>query len=309
MSDAHQPVLLAEAIEGLAIKANGYYLDGTFGRGGHARAILSYLGEEGRLFAIDRDPRAVAVAQSEFAHDQRFTVIHAKLSQLAQATEDYHLNEKLDGVLLDLGVSSPQLDDPTRGFSFMQEGPLDMRMDPTQAMDAKTWLSHASAEEITEVIRDYGEERFAKRIANRIVETRKQQPLTTTTQLANLVKEAMPIHERHKHPATRTFLALRIFINQELTEVELGLKQALNMLKVGGRLVVISFHSLEDRIVKRFMRQKPEEYKVLAKLPLIKNLPVGRVKIIGKALKPSSAEIDANPRARSAILRIGEKIA
>lgn len=309
MSDTHQSVLLTEAVDALAIQANGYYLDGTFGRGGHARAILARLNDEGRLFAIDRDLTAVEVAQAEFSNDSRFVIEHAKLSQLDQIADRYNLYEKLDGILLDLGVSSPQLDDSTRGFSFMQDGPLDMRMDSTQMLDAKTWLKHASEAEIARVIKEYGEERYAYRIAKNIVETRAKQPIVSTMQLADLVKNVVPTRERHKHPATRVFLAIRIFINQELAEVEQGLKHAVRMLKKGGRLVVISFHSLEDRIVKHFMRQKPDEYKILVKLPLATNLPQESLRVIGKAIKPSIIETDANPRARSAILRIGEKVA
>lgn len=304
----HRPVMLEEVIAGLAIRPDGYYLDGTFGRGGHARAILAQLDERGRLFTVDRDPKAVAAAKAEFADDPRFVIEHAAISQLDQVAARHQLHEKLDGILFDLGVSSPQLDDASRGFSFMQEGPLDMRMDLTQSLDAKTWLAQAREEEIATVIKQYGEERFAKRIARKIVEQRVEQAIVTTKQLAELVKQAVPAWERHKHPATRTFLAIRIFINQELAEVEQGLVHALDLLKKGGRLVVISFHSLEDRIVKRFMRQKPLENEVWAKLPMMKEPLQGRMRVMSKAIKPSANEVHVNPRARSAILRIGEKI-
>lgn len=248
----HTTVLLDEAVNGLNIRPDGVYIDGTFGRGGHSRLILSHLGPEGRLLAIDRDPQAVQAAQAW--RDSRFSIIHGPFSALAEYMEQRELSGRVDGILLDLGVSSPQLDDPSRGFSFMRDGPLDMRMDTTRGLSAADWLAQASAEDIAWVLKTFGEERFAKRIAQAIVEKNRQAPMTRTHELAELIAAASPFREKHKHPATRSFQAIRIYINSELDELERALDGALGVLAPGGRLSVISFHSLEDRLVKRFIR-------------------------------------------------------
>ena len=300
----HQPVLLAEALAALALKPDGTYLDGTYGRGGHSRALLPRLGPTGRLIAIDRDPQAVAAAAS--LRDPRFSIHHARFSALAQVLDALGV-EKLDGMLFDLGVSSPQLDAPERGFSFRHDGPLDMRMDPTQGESAAQWLSHAGESEIREVIRDYGEERFAQQIAKAIVAARPVQPLRTTRQLADLVGQAVRTREARQDPATRTFQALRIFLNQELEDLSLMLPQALRRLATGGRLAVISFHSLEDRIVKQF-------YARAARPPVPRGLPLREAEmpapllgLIGKPVRASAQEVAANPRARSAVMRVAER--
>ncbi len=305
----HQPVLIDEVIEHLNIIPNGIYIDGTFGRGGHSRAILGRLGEQGMLLAIDKDPAAVEHARRCCA-DPRMHVEQGSFASLAAFADHYNLVGKVDGILLDLGVSSPQLDDPQRGFSFMQEGPLDMRMDPTQGISASEWLANVSAEELAQVLKDYGEERFAKRIAAAVVQERGHIPLTTTRQLANIVAAALPFKERHKHPATRTFQAIRIFINRELDDLKSGLTQCVELLKMGGRLLVISFHSLEDRIVKKFMQTQQRGPQLPAYIP-VKQAAVATPKLrrVGPSkIRASAAEIARNPRARSAVLRISERI-
>lgn len=303
----HQPVMLEEALAGLAIREDGVYVDCTFGRGGHSRAILDRLGPEGRLIALDKDPEAVASDQArKLVQDARFTVIHSDFSRLQEIIEAMGYGGGIDGVLLDLGVSSPQLEDPERGFAFLHDGPLDMRMNPTVGVSAADWLARAKEREIAEVIQRYGEERFARRIARAIVETRQHQPLTRTRQLAELIERSVPVRERHKHPATRAFQALRIHINQELERLEAVLAQAVEVLAPGGRLVAIAFHSLEDRIVKRFMRKQS------CGTPLPRGLPVSgipsplQLKALGKR-RPGALEVAQNPRARSAILRIAER--
>lgn len=302
----HRPVLLDEVLQGLAVKPNGIYVDATFGRGGHTQAILAQLGPEGRLIALDKDP--TAIAHAEFLKtDKRFTIVHASFSRLEEVMEEQGCIGEVDGLLLDLGVSSPQLDDPERGFSFLRDGPLDMRMDPTMGIDAATWINSAKAATIAEVLREYGEERFAKRISAAIVAAREEAPITTTAQLAKIVAEANPRWEIGKNPATRSFQAIRIFINQELNELKLVLNQALTVLKVGGRLAVISFHSLEDRVVKQFM-QKQEKGDLPADLPVRQVEIRQRLRILGRAVKPAAMELDLNPRSRSAVLRIAEKI-
>lgn len=303
----HESVLLAEALEALQIRENGVYLDGTFGRGGHAGAILDRLGPTGRLLAMDKDPEAIRYGHEQFAHDTRFSIRQGSFAEMGQWVRESGLTGQVDGILLDLGVSSPQLDDAGRGFSFMKEGPLDMRMDPKSGMSASDWLLHGSEQEISEVLRDYGEERFHKRIARAIVTQRMTQPLQTTTELASLIDRAVPHKERHKHAATRSFQAIRIFINRELEDLRTGLQQAVEILAAGGRLVVISFHSLEDRIVKRFMRDESRGQVLPARLPIMGDPEPGVLKLIGKAIRPSQTETDRNPRARSAVLRVAEK--
>ncbi|QUJ67097.1 16S rRNA (cytosine(1402)-N(4))-methyltransferase RsmH [Photobacterium sp. GJ3] len=310
---AHVSVLLHESVDGLAIKPDGIYIDGTFGRGGHSRLILSHLGEQGRLYAIDRDPQAIAEAAK--IDDPRFQIIHGPFSGIAGYMAELGLSGKIDGVLLDLGVSSPQLDDAERGFSFMRDGPLDMRMDPTSGVSAAEWLLTADADDIAWVLKEFGEERFAKRIARGIVEYRSNPenvPLERTTQLAKLIADVSPFRDKHKHPATRSFQAIRIYINSELEEIDTALHGALEVLAPGGRLSVISFHSLEDRMVKRFIRKQSKGPDVPAGLPLtedqIKALGSADLKPVGKAIKPTAAETQHNPRARSSVLRLAERL-
>jgi len=304
---SHTSVLLEEAIEGLAVKPTGLYVDGTFGRGGHSRALLARLGAEGRLLGFDKDPEAVRVGAELAAEDGRFVVIQRSFADMAEELRQRGLHGQVDGVLLDLGVSSPQLDDAERGFSFMHDGPLDMRMDPTSGQSAAQWINGAPEEDIAAVLKEYGEERYAKRIARAIVTRRAEQPFTRTADLAEVVKVANPAWEKHKHPATRAFQGIRIFINRELDDLAEGLKAALEVLAPGGRLVVISFHSLEDRLVKQFMRREAKG------APLPRDLPIRAadidvsINLIGKAIMPSAAETAVNPRARSAVLRIAEK--
>lgn len=306
----HVSVLLQESLEALAIRPDGIYLDATFGRGGHSRAILAQLNADGRLYALDRDPTAIAAAQT-LADDPRFTIIHTPFSRLDDVLDAQQLRGKIDGILFDLGVSSPQLDDAERGFSFMREGPLDMRMDTSRGETAAEFLQRASADEIAFVLREYGEERFAWRIAQAIVQQRDEVPLETTKQLADLIDKAVPFKDKHKHPATRSFQGIRIHVNGELEEIEQALSAAVSGLKPHGRLAVISFHSLEDRLVKRFMRAQSKGKPIPAGLPL-RDDQIDRgqtVRLIGKAHKPSAEEIRANPRARSSVLRVAERLA
>ncbi|MBQ4838240.1 MULTISPECIES: 16S rRNA (cytosine(1402)-N(4))-methyltransferase RsmH [Pseudoalteromonas] len=305
----HISVLMDETLDALDIKPSGIYIDGTFGRGGHSGQILKRLGESGRLQAIDQDPQAIQAAQ-KFAQDTRFSIAHNRFSNIAQVASEAGLTGKVDGILLDIGVSSPQLDDADRGFSFMKEGPLDMRMNPEAGRSAAQWLAEAELEDMVYVIKKYGEEKFARRIAHKIIETREETDITTTKQLADLIDEAVPVKDKHKHPATRTFQAIRIYINSELEEIQTALSASLEVLKPGGRLVVISFHSLEDRIVKQFIKKQSKGEAIPRGLPLTdeqinKNLTL---KAIGKAIKPSKTEINNNPRARSSVLRIAEKL-
>ncbi len=304
---AHVTVLLEEAVESLSVKPEGAYLDATFGRGGHSRAILSRLGASGRLVSLDRDPDAIAVGRQ--ITNPNFVLLHRPFSELAEGAAEAGLSG-LDGVLFDLGVSSPQLDDGGRGFSFRQDAPLDMRMDTTCGETAAEWLATAEIREITEVIRNYGEERFAFQIAKKVVAARAERPITTTGEFAALVREAVRTREPGQDPATRSFQALRIHVNQELGQLALALPQALELLKPGGRLVVISFHSLEDRIVKQFMREQASPADTVPRnLPLrADQLPQPKLRLVGKAMKPSAAEVVANPRARSAVMRVAEKI-
>ncbi len=306
----HTTVLLDEAVNGLNLRPNGIYIDGTFGRGGHSRLILSQLGTDGRLLAIDRDPQAIEAARA--IQDPRFSIIHGPFSAIEDYMAERELTGQIDGILLDLGVSSPQLDDPLRGFSFMRDGPLDMRMDTTRGMSAADWLARAGADDIAWVLKTFGEERFAKRIAQAIVEQNQQAPMTRTHELAELIVNASPFREKHKHPATRSFQAIRIYINSELEELERALDGALGVLAPGGRLSVISFHSLEDRLVKRFIRDQSRGPQVPARMPLTEAQIAeqggkARLKPVGK-MQPSEAEVALNPRARSSVLRFAEKL-
>ncbi|MHA6205217.1 16S rRNA (cytosine(1402)-N(4))-methyltransferase RsmH [Dyella soli] len=300
----HIPVMLGEAVEGLAVREGGRYLDGTFGRGGHARAVLSRLGPDGRLLLMDRDPQAIATAQAEFAGDPRVSIRHANFSGMAEWDETAG---GLDGILLDLGVSSPQLDEAARGFSFMADAPLDMRMDTTQGESAAEFLAHASEKEIADVLWIYGEERFSRKIARAIVEDRSEHPITRTGQLAGLIERVVGRREPGKHPATRSFQALRIRVNGELDALAQGLDAALSLLKVGGRLSIISFHSLEDRAVKLFIRDHSGRVQGSRRGPPVVAAPA-RLAAVGKAQFPSEAELAVNPRARSAVLRVAEKL-
>lgn len=304
----HTTVLLDEAVNGLNIREDGIYIDGTFGRGGHSRLILSQLGEKGMLITIDRDPQAIAAAAE--ITDPRFSIIHGPFSALAEYVSERDLVGKIDGILLDLGVSSPQLDDAERGFSFMRDGPLDMRMDPSRGHSAAEWLLHAEEADIAFVLKTYGEERFAKRIARAIVERNREQPMTRTRELAEVISIAMPVKDKFKHPATRSFQAIRIWINSELEEIDIALKGAVEVLAPQGRLSVISFHSLEDRLVKRFMRDQSRGPQVPPGIPMtehqLRALGGRELKLLGK-MSPGDAEVSENPRARSSVLRIAEK--
>lgn len=304
----HLPVLLNEAVAALAIKVDGIYVDGTFGRGGHARQILSQLSANGRLLGLDKDPEAIIVGQDLAQHDPRFSIEQCSFADLTTATHAREWQGNINGILLDIGVSSPQLDEAERGFSFQKDGPLDMRMNPNAGMSAAQWLATAEMEDIAHVIKTLGEERFGTRIARAVVETRDASPITTTKQLADLVDKASPFREKHKHPATRTFQAIRIYINNELGDLTAGLEQAIEVLAVGGRLAVISFHSLEDRIVKRYFREQAKGDDLPAYFPVRADELNPRVKLIGKAIKASQDELAVNPRARSAVLRIVEKL-
>ncbi len=304
-SPVHRTVLLREAVEALEIKPSGIYVDGTFGRGGHARAILERLGPDGRLLALDRDPQAVASARQ--INDQRLIVEHRPFAELGEAVRQAGF-VSVDGVLLDIGVSSPQIDEGGRGFSFRFDAALDMRMDTSQGETAASFLARADIKEITEVIRNYGEERFAFQIAKKIVAARNERPVTTTGQLAALVRETVRTREPGQDPATRTFQALRIHVNQELDQLALVLPQAVDVLNSEGRLVVISFHSLEDRIVKRFMREQASSDNLPKNLPLRSvDLPQPRLCLVGKPVRAGEAEVVENPRARSAVMRVAEK--
>ncbi|MEF3076537.1 16S rRNA (cytosine(1402)-N(4))-methyltransferase RsmH [Methylobacter sp. Wu1] len=306
----HLPVMFAEALQQLAIKQDGIYLDCTFGRGGHSQGILEQLGPSGRLLAFDRDADAV---NSEYAkamlQDKRFQLIHNCFSELENIVTSESLAGHVDGILMDLGVSSPQLDNPERGFSFLRDGPLDMRMNGNAGVSAAQWLATVDEQDLVKVLFEYGEERFARRIARAVIERRAQSPVATTGQLAALIEEAVPVREKHKHPATRTFQAIRIEINRELDELKDVLQQSARVLKPGGRLVVISFHSLEDRIVKRFIRDESGAKYDPGKLPVKEaDIDKGLFKKVGKALKAGKQETAQNPRARSAIMRVAERI-
>lgn len=297
--------MLDEALHALAPRDDGFYVDATFGRGGHSRALLARLGTRGTLLAIDRDPQAVAAAREAIGSDPRVTVAHAPFSLLDELVAG--VGRPADGILLDLGVSSPQLDDAARGFSFMRDGPLDMRMDPGSGDSVASWLAHADEREIAAVIWRYGEERHARRIARAVVAARDDAPVTTTGRLAGIIARAVPGREPGKHPATRTFQALRIHANRELEELESVLPQAVNVLAPGGRIAVISFHSLEDRIVKRFLRRESHDDPAWAGLPVVPLAARARLRLVGRAVFPTAQEKALNPRARSAVLRTAER--
>ena len=306
-SEAHIPVLKREALDALQIAADGTYMDATLGRAGHAQAIVAQLGEQGRLIALDRDPRAIELGNQVFAEDSRVQIIHGEFDRMAELLKKFSDVGQVDGILMDLGVSSPQLDQAERGFSFMRDGALDMRMDPTRGESAAEWLATVEESALVKVLFEFGEEKFSRRIANAIVVTREETKIESTLQLASIIEQSIPRKEKHKHPATRTFQAIRLYVNQELQQISQALPQAVELLNTGGRLAVISFHSLEDRIVKRFMRSLSTP-----NLPP-KNIPVGPdayltpLKLIGRAIKPSRAEVDDNPRCRSSVLRIAER--
>lgn len=305
--EQHIPVLKREALSALNIRASGVYVDATLGRGGHARAILEQLGPEGRLIGFDRDPQAVELGRAMFADDQRVRVVHSEFARMLQEIKQLADIDGVDGVLMDLGVSSPQLDQAERGFSFLRDGALDMRMDTTQGESAADWLARVEERELMMVLFDLGEERFARRIARAIVEQRAEAPIITTHQLAEIIAQATPKKDKHKHPATRSFQAIRLHVNQELGQVNEALPQAVELLNEGGRLAVISFHSLEDRIVKRFIRDLSTPSLPPKNIPVSADMYRTPLKPIGKAIKPSAEEIARNTRARSAVLRVAER--
>lgn len=304
----HITVLLNEAVAALVTDASGFYVDGTFGRGGHSALVMQQLSADGCLLGIDKDLAAIATAKTRFAGDSRFAIAHGSFAELAQLVAERGMTGKVNGVLLDLGVSSPQLDEAERGFSFMQDGPLDMRMDQTRGQSAAEWINTASEDDIIWVFREYGEERFAKRMARAILAERQKAPFTRTKHLAEVIKEANPAWEKGKHPATRAFQAIRIQVNNELTDLDSVLEQALAVLAPGGRLVVISFHSLEDRAVKRFIRRQELGDPVPKGLPLRDDQLNKRMRSLSKAIKASDAEVNANVRSRSAVMRVAEKL-
>jgi 16S rRNA (cytosine1402-N4)-methyltransferase len=304
----HQPVLLEQVIDALNIKPDGVYIDATFGRGGHSRVILEHLDDNGRLLAVDQDPQAVAYGRRIFDRDNRIEIVHGNFMQVANMALERGLDKSVDGVLMDLGVSSPQLDDAARGFSFSRSGPLDMRMNPEQGRSAMEWLASVSLNELTLVLKKYGEERSARRIAEAIIEHRKDMEITDTKQLADIIVRAVPGYEKQKHPATRSFQAIRIFINKELQALEQGLQAAVSVLAVAGRLTVISFHSLEDRIVKRFMRDISSPPRMPPGLPIVNTDLDVPFRLVSKPVVAIEEEIKRNPRARSARLRILERV-
>ncbi|HTX24699.1 MAG TPA: 16S rRNA (cytosine(1402)-N(4))-methyltransferase RsmH [Steroidobacteraceae bacterium] len=305
----HEPVLVDEALALLAVEAGGYYVDATFGRGGHTARILEALDGAGRVLALDRDPQAIEAGRARFAGEMRLTLVHAPFADLGALVPAHAHGRPCRGVLFDLGVSSPQLDDPRRGFSFRTDGPVDMRMDPTRGEPVSAWLARAGVDEIREVIATYGEERFARRVAQAIVDSRRKHPLERTSELAALVARAVPTRERSRHPATRTFQALRMHVNDELGQLERGLAGAVDVLAPGGRLVVISFHSVEDRVVKRFMKRASKIDPAFAGYPVVPLEARARLRLIGRKTRPSLAEARRNRRARSALLRAAEKLA
>jgi 16S rRNA (cytosine1402-N4)-methyltransferase len=304
----HIPVLSDQVLELLGMRPDGTYVDGTFGRGGHSRAILDRLGPQGKLLVIDRDPQAIAMAEELAQQDSRVTVVRGSFGDIEHIAVAHGVFEKIDGIVLDLGVSSPQLDDPERGFSFMRDGPLDMRMDTDAPLSAEEWLNKATEKEIARVITRYGEERSARRIARAICDERQKQKINRTRQLADLIELVLPRRGKAKHPATKTFQAIRIFINNELGELQAFLKAAVDVLSVGGRLCVISFHSLEDRMVKRFLRDASRVDPQLARLPVVPASALPTLRTLAAAVRPTSMEVERNARARSAVLRAGERI-
>ncbi|RBP49858.1 16S rRNA (cytosine(1402)-N(4))-methyltransferase RsmH [Arenicella xantha] len=307
--EQHIPVLKREALDALNIRSDGVYVDATLGRAGHARAILERLGDNGRLIGFDRDPRAIELASAIFAEEPRVQIIHSDFARMAEKLHAVAQLESVDGVFMDLGVSSPQLDQAERGFSFMRDGALDMRMDTTQGESAAQWLASVDERDLMMVLFDLGEEKFARRIARAIVLERDESAIQTTLHLARIVEEATPKKDKHKHPATRTFQAIRLHVNQELSQVSEALPQAVSLLNEGGRLAVISFHSLEDRIVKRFIRDLSTPNLPPKNIPVTSDMYLTPLKPIGKAIKPTADEVRENPRARSSVLRIAERTA
>ncbi|HHJ11672.1 MAG TPA: 16S rRNA (cytosine(1402)-N(4))-methyltransferase RsmH [Chromatiales bacterium] len=307
--EQHAPVLFEEALEALVTDPNGNYIDGTFGRGGHSRGLLARLSADGRLLVVDRDPQAIAEAERLALRESRLVIRRGSFAGLRQFCTELGWVGDVRGVLLDLGVSSPQLDDASRGFSFLRSGPLDMRMDPEQGESAAQWLARAGEREIADVLHRYGEERHARRIARAIVHRRAERPITDTGDLAGIIAAAVPRREPGKHPATRSFQAIRIHVNRELEALEQGLRAAVEVLAAGGRLVVISFHSLEDRIVKRFMRDEARGPQAPRGLPLTGDQSGARLRLVGKAVRPGEDELRRNPRARSAVMRVAERLA
>ena len=303
----HEPVLLDEVIKGLNIRPDGFYIDGTFGRGGHSREIIKRLNHNGRLLAFDKDPDAVMSVGTDLAQDERFEIIRGSFAMLMNYARQHEVEEKISGVLFDFGISSPQIDDNKRGFSFRYDGPLDMRMNATEGESVADWLNKAKETEIADVIYKYGEEKASRRIAKAIVYFRKNTPIKSTKQLTEIICNTIPSKKHDKHPATKTFQAFRIFINHELDEIKETLPQAMNVLSKGGRLVTISFHSLEDRIVKRFLRNQSRAKEQPQELPILQDYRDIKLKLIGKKIRPSEREISKNPRARSALLRIAER--
>ncbi len=308
VSLSHRPVLVSEVLAALAVRPDGCYVDATFGRGGHAAAILERLGPTGSLLALDRDPAAAEWARAEFCNEPRFQFVQSRFSELASIVTERRLCGRVDGVLLDLGVSSPQLDDPERGFSFSRNGALDMRMDPTSGSSATDWLNRIGEMELERILAEFGEERFHRRIARAIVAARRRAPITTTARLAEIVSLAIPTRQPGKHPATRVFQAVRIAVNDELNELRAVLPQTTQILAPGGRLAVIAFHSLEDRMVKRFMRERARGQELPLDLPVV-GIPKGiSLRLIGRPSRPADPEVMANPRARSAVLRVAERL-
>ena len=305
----HTTVLLQEAVEALVTDPDGFYVDGTFGRGGHTAELLARLSGRGRVLAIDKDPQAIASGEERFAQDDRLGFFHGSFAELQSVAAQMEKAGEISGVLLDLGVSSPQLDQADRGFSFMRDGPLDMRMDTSRGLSAAEWIASADEQEIARVIKEYGEERFARRMASAVIRERAIKPITGTVQLAKILAAAHPAWERGRHPATKAFQGIRIFINRELDDLEDLLAQVIDTLKVGGRLVIISFHSLEDRRVKRFIRDQEQGIKLPKNLP-VRDVDRGvRLVKVGKAIKPAVSEVDGNVRSRSAVMRIAERVA
>jgi 16S rRNA (cytosine1402-N4)-methyltransferase len=301
-------VLLPEAVDALHMRPDGFYVDGTFGRGGHACLMLGKLNQQGRLLVLDRDPDAIAAAVKLMGDDERVTIIHAPFSSLGEKLKAMGVTGEVDGILFDFGVSSPQLDTAERGFSFQRDGALDMRMDTSRGQTAADWLAGVEFSDLVRVLRVYGEERFAKRIANAIIEIREENPIATTSQLSKIIADAIPVHEREKHPATRSFQAIRIAINEELKEIIAVLPDALDALAIGGRLVVISFHSLEDRPVKRLLQKEAKGDDFPPDLPIRADQIKPRIKLVGKPVRAGAAELKINRRARSAIMRVAEKV-
>ena len=306
-NETHIPVLKREALAALDIQTGGVYVDATLGRAGHARGIASQMGDSGKLIALDRDPQAVALGREIFKGDDRVQIVHGEFSRLRELVIEFAQTEKVDGILMDLGVSSPQLDQAERGFSFMRDGELDMRMDPGQGESAADWLARVKESDLVKVLFEFGEEKFARRIARVIVLTREETKIESTLQLANLIANSIPKKDKHKHPATRTFQAIRLHVNQELWQISAALPQAVDLLNEGGRLAVISFHSLEDRIVKRFIRSLATPNLPPKNIPVSEDAYLTPLTAVGKAIKPSREEIQANPRSRSSVLRVAQR--